>query len=44
METESVKIEKQILDKLRPFCTKNGIILSWFVSRAVEEKLNNGQK
>ncbi len=40
MKTESVRVKKSILERLRLFCTKRGIKLSWFVSESIEEKLN----
>ncbi|KKM26480.1 hypothetical protein LCGC14_1584430, partial [marine sediment metagenome] len=34
---ESVRIEKEVLIKAREYCKKNGIKLTWFVSRAIED-------
>ena len=40
-KTENVRIEKVILERARKYCKKNGIILTWFISRAVEKDLND---
>lgn len=40
MQTESVRVETKPLEKAREYCTKNGIKLTWFVSRAIEKELN----
>ena len=39
-KTENVRIEKEVLEKARDYCKKNGITLTWFVSRAVESALD----
>ena len=38
--TESVKIEKEILNKVREHCKNNGLKLTFFISRAIEKELN----
>ena len=40
-KTENVRIEKEVLEKAREYCKKNGITLTWFISRAVEKDLND---
>ena len=37
---ESVKIEKDVLDKTRKYCKNNGLKLTFFISRAIEKELN----
>lgn len=39
-ETESVKIEKDVLNKVRKYCKINGLKLTWFISRGMEDCLN----
>ena len=39
--TENVRIEKEVLEKAREYCKKNGITLTWLISRAVEKDLND---
>jgi len=39
METYQARIELAVLKKAREYCKKNGIKLSWFISRAVEKDL-----
>ena len=43
-ETESVKIEKETLDKVRNYCKRNGLKLTWFVSKSIEKELKNKEK
>lgn len=44
METESGKVEKKVLQGAREYCRENGLKLTWFISRAIEEKVRNGRK
>ncbi len=41
VETENVRIEKEVLERAREYCKKNGITLTWLISRAVEKDLND---
>ena len=41
VKTENVRIEKEVFEKARKYCKKNGIILTWLISRAVEKDLND---
>ena len=41
MKTESVRVEKEILEKAREYCVENGIVLTWFVSRAIVKALEH---
>ncbi len=43
IKTDNVRIEKEVLDKAREYCKKNGIILTWLISRAVEKDLNDNR-
>ena len=40
MEQQSVRVDKDTLGQARDVCEKNGIKLSWFVTRAVKEKVD----
>ena len=44
METESVKVEKKVLQGVREFCRENGLKITWFISRAIEEKVRDERK
>lgn len=37
--TESVKIEKKTLDRVRKYCKINGLKLTWFISKTIEKEL-----
>ena len=39
MQTYQVRIEPDILKKARDHCIKNGLKLTWFVSKAIEKEL-----
>ena len=41
---ESVRVEKEVLDKARKHCEKNGIVLSWYVSKALKNQLSKEKK
>ena len=40
-KTENVRIEKEVLERAREYCKKNGITLTWLISRAVEHDLDD---
>ena len=40
-KTENVRIEKEVLERAREYCKKNGLKLTWLISRAVEKDLND---
>ena len=40
-KTENVRIEKEVLERARKYCKKNGVTLMWLISRAVEHDLDN---
>ncbi len=44
VETENTRIEKEVLIKAREYCKKNGLKLTWFVSRAIEKELKEKNK
>ena len=41
VKTDNVRIEREVLERAREYCKKNGIILTWLISRAVEKDLND---
>ncbi len=41
MQTYQVRIEPEVLKKARDHCIKNGMKLTWFVSRAIEKELRD---
>ena len=41
VKTGNVRIEREVLARARKYCKKNGIILTWLISRAVEKDLND---
>ena len=41
VKTDNVRIEKEVLERVREYCKKNGITLTWLISRAVEKDLND---
>ena len=43
-ETFNVRIETVLLEKMRKYCSKNGVKLTWFVSRAIEKELKEKNK
>ncbi len=42
--TESVKIEKETLDKVRKYCKINGLKLTFFISKTIKKELENKEK
>jgi len=41
VKTDNVRIEKEVLERAREYCKKNGLKLTWLISRAVEKDLND---
>jgi len=44
MSTELTRVEKEVLDKARKHCKKNGLVLSWFISNALKIQLKKEKK